>query len=143
MLERNDQFRGCAGSGFNDWELRKFKDLFSDAQRIPNPYSSEQVGEPYTAARLKTQVLVKFYQVTDAGVMRFPIFINSNSFPFSIWGETVIYPLMECPQCHEKKMKLCPVIESDTLQVPRRKQYVGKLGVKCKACGYTAVLTEE
>lgn len=78
VLERNGKFRGCAGSGFNDWELRKFKDIFSGVPRIPKPYSDVQVGEPYTAVKVNIRVLVKFYQVTDAGVMRFPIFITSN-----------------------------------------------------------------
>jgi len=78
VLERNGKFRGCAGSGFNDWELRKFKDIFSDAQRIPLRYSYAQVGEPYTAVKVNIQVLVKFYQVTENNVMRFPIFITSN-----------------------------------------------------------------
>jgi ATP-dependent DNA ligase len=78
VLERNGRFRGCAGSGFNEWELRKFKDIFSDAPRIPLPYSYAQVGEPYTAVKVDIEVLVKFYQVTENNVMRFPIFIMSN-----------------------------------------------------------------
>lgn len=78
VLERKGKFRGCAGSGFNEWELRKFKDIFSDAQRIPLRYSYAQVGEPYTAVKVDIQVLVKFYQVTENNVMRFPIFITSN-----------------------------------------------------------------
>ena len=78
VLEKDGKFRGCAGSGFNEWELRKFKDIFSDAQRIPSPYSYQQVGEPYTAVKVNIQVLVKFYQVTENNVMRFPIFIISN-----------------------------------------------------------------
>jgi ATP-dependent DNA ligase len=77
VLAKDGNFRGCAGSGFNDWELRKFKDVFSRAQRIPNPYSYQQVGEPYTAVKVDIQVLVKFYQVTENNVMRFPIFITS------------------------------------------------------------------
>jgi len=77
ILERNGKFRGCPGSGFSDWELRKFKDLFSDAPRMANPFSYEQVGEPYTAVKVDTQVLVKYYQLTDNNVMRFPIFITS------------------------------------------------------------------
>jgi len=78
VLEKDENFRGCAGSGFNEWELRKFKDIFSDAQRIPLRYSYKQVGEPYTAVKVNMQVLVKFYQVTENNVMRFPIFITSN-----------------------------------------------------------------
>jgi len=78
VLEKDGKFIGCAGSGFNDWELRKFKDIFSDAQRTPLRYSYAQVGEPYTAVKVNIQVLVKFYQVTENNVMRFPIFITSN-----------------------------------------------------------------
>lgn len=78
VLERKGSFRGCAGSGFNEWELRKFKDLFSDAPRTPKPYSEEQVGSAYTAAKLKTRVLVKFYQITDSNVLRFPVFTTSD-----------------------------------------------------------------
>ena len=75
VLEQNGQFRGCAGSGFNGWELRRFKDMFSDAPRVPKPYSDEQVGEPYTAVKVNIQVLVKYYQITENKVFRFPIFI--------------------------------------------------------------------
>jgi len=78
VLARNGKFRGCVGSGFNEWELRKFKDIFSDAPRTPLRYSYAQVGEPYTAVKLDMQVLVKFYQETEKNVMRFPIFITSN-----------------------------------------------------------------
>ena len=78
VLEKDGKFTGCAGSGFNEWELRKFKDIFSDAPRMPNPFSYQQVGEPYTAVKVDMQVLVKFYQVTENNVMRFPIFITSN-----------------------------------------------------------------
>jgi len=78
VLERNGKFRGCVGSGFNEWELRKFKDILSDAPRIPNPYSYTHVGEPYTAVKIDVLVLVKFYQVTENDVTRFPIFITSN-----------------------------------------------------------------
>jgi len=79
VLEHNGVFKGCVGSGFNEWELRKFKDLFSDAPKISKPYSDQQVGEPYTAVRLETRVLVKFYQVTtDNNVLRFPTFAISD-----------------------------------------------------------------
>jgi bifunctional non-homologous end joining protein LigD len=79
VLERNGQLRGCAGTGFNDWELRKFKDLFSNAPKITKPYADTQVGETYTAKRLDNEVLVKYYQTTDEGkVMRFPIFVAST-----------------------------------------------------------------
>jgi bifunctional non-homologous end joining protein LigD len=78
VLAKDDKFRGLAGSGFNEWELRRFKDIFSDAPTMPKPYSDEQVGNPYTAVKVDLQVLVKYYQITDNNVFRFPIFINAN-----------------------------------------------------------------
>jgi len=65
------QFVGCAGSGPNDWELRRLKDLFSDAPKVAPPFD---IGEPYTALDIKLQVVVKFYKHTVNGVMRFPVF---------------------------------------------------------------------
>jgi ATP-dependent DNA ligase len=78
VLAKDGDFIGCAGSGLNGWELRKFKDIFSSAPRMPLPYSYAQVGEPYTAVKVDIEVLVKFYQITENNIMRFPIFITSN-----------------------------------------------------------------
>jgi len=77
VLAQNGKFRGCAGSGFNEWELRKTKDTLTDSSPTEQPFSSDQVGEPYKAVKTELQVLVKYYQTTDTGVMRFPIFITS------------------------------------------------------------------
>jgi ATP-dependent DNA ligase len=78
VLEKDGKFLGCAGSGFSEWELRKFKDMFTNSPQTTRPFSYEQVGEPYTAAKVDAQVLVKYYQMTDAKVMRFPIYILSS-----------------------------------------------------------------
>ena len=69
---------GITGSGFNEWELRKFKDLFKDAASQSKVYDAA-VEEPYTPARLKTKVLVKYYQITEqSSVFRSPIFERST-----------------------------------------------------------------
>jgi ATP-dependent DNA ligase len=75
--KENGRFIGCAGSGFNEWEIRKFKDLFSDAENMPKPFTQEDVGSPYTAVKTDIRVLVKYYQITGKNVLRFPIFITS------------------------------------------------------------------
>lgn len=77
VLAKDGKFRGCAGSGFNAWELRKLKDIFTDSTTTDKPFSYEQVGEPYTAVKIEMQALVKYYQITENNVMRFPIFISS------------------------------------------------------------------
>ena len=62
---------GCAGSGPNDWELRQLKDIFADSPKIAKPFD---IGQPYTAVDTNLKVLVKYYQITENGVMRIPIF---------------------------------------------------------------------
>jgi len=71
VLAKNGKHIGCAGSGFNDWELRQIKDLFADAPKISKPF---EIGEPYTAVDIDMKVKIKYYQITDNGVMRFPVF---------------------------------------------------------------------
>jgi bifunctional non-homologous end joining protein LigD len=78
VIARDGKLRGCVGSGLNDWELRKIKDILTDSPPMENPFSHEQVGEPYKAVKTNLQVLVKYYLTTDSGVMRHPIFITSN-----------------------------------------------------------------
>jgi len=71
VLAENGKYVGVAGSGFNDWELRRIKDLFADAQKISKPFD---IGEPYTAVKTNLKVQVKYYQITENNVMRFPVF---------------------------------------------------------------------
>jgi len=71
VLAQNGKFKGCVGSGFNDWELRRLKDLFTDAKRIAKPFD---IGEDYIAVDTKLKVEVKYYKHTNKGIMRFPIF---------------------------------------------------------------------
>lgn len=71
-------FKGCAGSGFDDVELRLWKDHFFDCPPIQKPFTDVQVGESYTAIKSKQQVLVKYYQTTSSGVMRFPVYCQST-----------------------------------------------------------------
>ena len=71
VLAKDRKFIGCAGSGLNDWELRQLKDIFHDAPKMARPFL---IGESYTAVKTNLKVLVKFYKITENGVMRFPIF---------------------------------------------------------------------
>ena len=71
VLAKDGKFRGCVGSGFNDWELRKIKDLLDDSPKTAKPFD---IGEPYTAVNVKLKVLAKYYKITESGVMRHPVF---------------------------------------------------------------------
>lgn len=71
LADEDGNYRGCVGSGFNDWELRRIRDLLSEAPRVSPPFD---IGEPYTAVKTNLRVIVKYYKNTEAGVLRFPIF---------------------------------------------------------------------
>lgn len=71
MSDEDGNLRGCAGSGPSDWELRQIKDILEDAVEVPKPF---EIGDPYTAVKTDLRVLVKYYKITENGVMRFPVF---------------------------------------------------------------------
>jgi len=71
LVDQNGKFRGCVGSGFNDWELRYLKDLFADALKIAPPF---QIDGSYVAVKTGLKVRVKFYKATVNNVLRFPVF---------------------------------------------------------------------
>jgi ATP-dependent DNA ligase len=73
VLAKDGVHRGAVGSGFGDWELRRVKDTLFDAPRMPVPFT---IDEPYTAVKTDMQVRVKYYQVTENNVLRFPIFVE-------------------------------------------------------------------
>ena len=73
VLEQNGVYRGKVGTGFNDWELRQIKDILSDAPRVAKPLD---IGEAYTAVKTDLKVQVKYYKITENGVMRWPIFLK-------------------------------------------------------------------
>lgn len=70
VLAKNGKFIGCVGSGFNDWDLRQVKEIL-DAPEMARPFS---IGEYYTAVKTNLKVDVKYYKITENGVMRFPVF---------------------------------------------------------------------
>jgi ATP-dependent DNA ligase len=78
VLTRNGEYRGCVGSGFNEWELRKLKDILNSAEITDRPVPYERVGEPYRAVKTDLHCLVKFYEITGSGVMRHPVFITTQ-----------------------------------------------------------------
>ena len=73
LIDNQGTFIGCAGSGPNDWELRKIKDILDDSPQIPKPFL---IDEPYTAVKTNLRVEIKYYQLTDNKIMRFPIFVR-------------------------------------------------------------------
>jgi ATP-dependent DNA ligase len=73
VLEKDGKYIGCVGSGFNEWQLRRIKDIFADSPKVPQPFD---IGEPYTAVKTNLQVRVQYYKITEAGVMREPVFLE-------------------------------------------------------------------
>lgn len=71
VLEKDGKYIGCAGSGFNDWELRHVKDILTDSPKTSPPFD---IGEQYTPVKTDMQVQVQYYKITKTGVMREPCF---------------------------------------------------------------------
>jgi DNA ligase-1 len=51
LIGKDGKFRGCVGSGFNDWELRKTKDVLLDSPKTEPPFPYSAVGEHYVAVK--------------------------------------------------------------------------------------------
>jgi len=77
VLSRDGKFRGCVGSGFNDYELLKIRDILRDSPEMLKPFPESVVGESYKAVKTGLRVLVQYYQVTSSGVLRHPVFIKA------------------------------------------------------------------
>lgn len=71
VLAKDGKYVGSAGSGFNDVHLRVLKDHFSEQIIATRPFD---IGEPYIPVKTSLQVEVKYYQLTENGIMRFPVF---------------------------------------------------------------------
>ncbi|GAH57249.1 unnamed protein product, partial [marine sediment metagenome] len=65
VLALNGEYRGCVGSGFSDYELRSLKEKF-----VPEKRTSLAIGKAYTPIQPGLKAQIKYYQITDAGVMR-------------------------------------------------------------------------
>jgi len=78
VLSKDERYRGCVGSGFDEWELRKVKDILFEGQVVDPAVPFDRVGEPYQPVNTDLDVLVKFYEITDSGVMRHPVFITTQ-----------------------------------------------------------------
>ena len=71
LQDSRGEYVGRVGSGFNGWDLRKLKDLFARTPESSKPFG---IDKEYTAVDLDLEVVVKYYQVTDDGILRFPVF---------------------------------------------------------------------
>lgn len=71
VLAEDGEYRGCAGSGFTDHQLKQLKQRLVDLPKTGKPF---EIGKPYVPVQPDLKVLVKYYQITDAGHMRFPVF---------------------------------------------------------------------
>lgn len=74
---KDGSFRGCVGSGFNDYEMAKIWDILSHSPENEKPYPETLVGEPYIAVKTNLKVLVKYYEATENGHLRHPVFIKT------------------------------------------------------------------
>ena len=73
VLAKDGRFRGLVGGGFDDMELRKIRDILRSSPTRAKPF---EVGEDYTPVDTKLRVDVRYYKITEGGVMRFPGFVR-------------------------------------------------------------------
>lgn len=74
VLEKDGKYIGCAGSGFDEFELRKVKDILTSSKEITPPFN---ISESYTAIETDLRVRVQYYKITkQSGVMREPVFLD-------------------------------------------------------------------
>lgn len=71
VVAQNDDFRGCVGTGFNDYQLKKLTGQLMDLPKNSKPFD---IGEDYRPVQPKLKIQAKYYQTTESGVMRFPVF---------------------------------------------------------------------
>ena len=77
VLARDGKFRGCVGSGFSDYELLKIMDVLRSSPETPKPFPETVVGESYKAVKSGLRVLVQYYEATESGVLRHPVYLKT------------------------------------------------------------------
>jgi len=77
VLAKDGKFRGCVGSGFSDYELLKIMDVLRSSPEMPKPFPETVVGESYKAVKTGLRVLVQYYEATESGVLRHPVYLKS------------------------------------------------------------------
>ena len=77
VLAKDGKFRGCVGSGFSDYELLKIIDILRCSPETPKLFPETVVGESYKAVKTDLRVLVQYYQATESGVLRHPVFLKT------------------------------------------------------------------
>jgi len=77
VLAKNGSFRGCVGSGFSEYELLKIWDILRSSPETPKPFPEVVIGEGYRAVKTDLRILVQYYQATESGVLRHPVFLKT------------------------------------------------------------------
>jgi len=77
VLAKDGKFRGCVGSGFSDYELLKIMDVLRSSPEMPKPFPETVVGESYKAVKTGLRVLVQYYEATESGVLRHPVYLKT------------------------------------------------------------------
>jgi len=73
VLAENGVYRGLVGSGPNETEMIAIWDRLQNSIQVVRPFD---IGQPYTPVQSGLKVEVKFYKITEQGVMRWPVFLR-------------------------------------------------------------------
>lgn len=76
MMNEDGSYGGNVGGGFDTEELTRWTNILQSAPRMEKPFQDEVVGDSYVAVKVPLRVVVRYYEVTTAKVLRFPVYIN-------------------------------------------------------------------
>jgi len=76
MQNEDGSYGGNVGGGFDTDELIQWTNVLTNAPRMEKPFPDEVVGETYVAVKVPLRVIVRYYEQTTNGRLRFPVYFG-------------------------------------------------------------------
>jgi len=76
MQNEDGSYGGNVGGGFDNEELEKWTEVLTLAPRMDKPFPDEVVGDSYVAVKVPLRVIVRYYEQTTNGCLRFPVYFG-------------------------------------------------------------------
>ena len=78
LMNDDVEYCGNVGSGFNTQELEWWTQQLTSAPRIQKPFSKKEVGHEYVAVKTPLKVIVRYFEQTARGILRFPVYVKQT-----------------------------------------------------------------
>lgn len=76
MQNEDGSYGGNVGGGFDNEELAWWTHELTKAEPMERPFDMKEVGENYTAVKVPFRVIVRYYEQTTTGRLRFPVYFG-------------------------------------------------------------------